>query len=153
MVPNSQESRYCYWFTRSFAYHRHSLALSCLLCFACTLRSFIWLFACSFTGSWGSEFCLEAVLNHSAMAFCQSRRSDSRELRKTKTLSSISFVFTEKAHARSLRNQFDGRVNAEGSDAVLRFRPRAPKGALSQHLVLQAADQPVHYLLQLHPTG
>ena len=53
---------------------------------------------------------------------------------------------TEEASAVAVRNQPDGRANAEGRHTVLRLRARAAESALPKHTVLKGIDrrQQVH---------
>ena len=48
---------------------------------------------------------------------------------------------TEEASAVAVRNQPDGRANAEGRHTVLRLRARAAESALSKHTVLKGIDR------------
>ena len=47
----------------------------------------------------------------------------------------------------SIHYQPDGRAHLEGGHSVLRLRGGETEGALPQHTLLQAADQPEHHLL------
>ena len=47
------------------------------------------------------------------------------------------FVFAEKAHARALRSESDGRADSERHHAVLCLCAGATKGPLPQHSLLQ----------------
>lgn len=54
--------------------------------------------------------------------------------------------------ARAIRNQLDGGAHTEGCHTILRICARAAKGSLSEHPLLEAANQSIDYILQFNAT-